>query len=232
MACLLHASPASSFQSLIGRLAPWGGRRPLLGNNPWSVAVPTTGEPLVLDMANSVVAAGKIRQAAQRGERIPEGWALDAEGRPTTDPVEALRGVLLPFGTYKGYGITLMVGILTGVLSGGGWDVHVRPIDAVSEPQGESHLLAAISVRDMMPEEIFRERVAEVIRRIKECPPAEGSPGVFLPGELEHERRRRAQKEGVPLARATCEAIACLAADLGVPLPEGWPTDGCRAGRA
>lgn len=206
------------------RLAPWGGKKPMLGNNPWSIAVPTDQEPIVLDMANSMVAAGKIRQAAQRGEPIPAGWALDADGRPTTDPVRALQGVLLPFGSYKGYGITLMVGILTGVLSGGGWDAQVVPVDAAGWPQQESHLVAAIRLRDFIQVENFKEQVAAVIRQIKGCPPAESSPGVFIPGEIEHARRVRALREGVPVALPTYRMLGDLARRLGVPLPGGWPS--------
>lgn len=213
--CMSNASP---------RLAPWGGKKPLLGNNPWSIAVPTGGDPLVLDMANSVAAAGKIRQMAQRGEAIPEGWALDASGRPTTDPNQALQGVLLPFGTYKGYGITLMVGILTGILSDGGWDNQVTPVDVLDQSQAESHLVSAIRIEDFMPAEVFKEKVAAVVNQVKDCPPAEGSPGVFVPGEIEHQKRSRALREGVPLPLSTCRMLADLARRFGVSLPAGWPT--------
>lgn len=212
--CVSNASP---------RLAPWGGRKKMLGNNPWSAAIPTGGEPIVLDMANSIAAAGKIRRAAQAGSAIPGGWALDLEGRETTDPLEALHGVLLPFGAHKGYGITLVAGILTGVLTGGVWDSQVTPLDEAGRPQQVSHLLAAARISDFMPAEEFKGRVDRIAAEIRMCPPAEGTSAVYVPGDRGREKRSAALRGGVPLAERTFRSLNDLADRLGVSLPEGWP---------
>ncbi|KJS80114.1 Ldh family oxidoreductase [Desulfosporosinus sp. BICA1-9] len=212
--CFSNASP---------RLAPWGGREKMLGNNPWSAAIPTGGEPIVLDMANSIASAGKIRRAAQAGSTIPEGWALDSEGRETTDPLEALSGVLLPFGAHKGYGITLVAGILTGVLTGGVWDSQVTPVDETGRSQQVSHLLVAVRISDFMPAEEFKEQVNRIAIEIRKCPPAEGISAVYVPGDRGHEKRSAALQGGVPLAERTFRSLNDLADRLGVSLPKGWP---------
>lgn len=205
--CMSNASP---------RLAPWGGRKPLLGNNPWSIGVPGENDVLFLDMANSIAAAGKIREAAKLGKTIPPGWALDRNGRPTTDPVQALEGILLPFGEYKGYGITLMVGVLTGLLTGGNWDAEIKPVDALDSPQGESHLVIALRVDDFTPVAEFKKRIAAVASQIKSSPPAEGFSEIFLPGEIERRRRAESQKKGIALSSSTISSLQNLALELDV----------------
>ena len=128
--CYLAAE--RGFASIIGSnasvtIAPTGGRGERLGNNPLGLGVPRPGgRPIILDMAMSVVARGKIRAALKRGESIPATWATDREGRPTTDPQAALQGFLLPFGGYKGYGLALMVDLFAGLLSGAAYLTHVN----------------------------------------------------------------------------------------------------------
>src|SRR5574337_747777 len=129
------------------RLAPTGGAERLFGNNPWSIAVPAGQRPpVVLDMANSVVAAGKIRTLQREGKPIPEGWALNKSGEPTTDPAEALQGILLAIGGYKGYGITVMVDLLTGMLTDSNYGPRVKGIDQDAEPARIAHSFMAIDL--------------------------------------------------------------------------------------
>ncbi|MCL4424931.1 MAG: Ldh family oxidoreductase [Firmicutes bacterium] len=205
--CLSNASP---------RLAPWGGRKPLLGNNPWSIGVPGEPDILFLDMANSIAAAGKIREAAKLGKPIPPGWALDRNGRPTTDPVQALEGILLPFGEYKGYGITLMVGVLTGLLTGGKWDAEIKPVDALDSPQEESHLVMALRITDFTPLEEFKKRISSIVSQIKSSPRADGFSEIFLPGEIERRRRVESEKKGIALSPSTIAVLQNLALELNV----------------
>ncbi len=134
MMALPHDMIGFVFTNASPRLAPTGGTERLFGNNPWSIAVPAGRQlPVVLDMANSVVAAGKIRVLQKEGKPIPEGWALDVDGVPTTDPEKALKGILLAIGGYKGYGITLIVDLLTGVLADSAYGPRVKGMEAENE---------------------------------------------------------------------------------------------------
>ncbi|MEW6399199.1 MAG: Ldh family oxidoreductase [Bacillota bacterium] len=179
-------------------VAPWGGRRPVLGTNPLAVAIPCPGrDPVVLDMATSVAGRSRIRQAAQRGEAIPPGWALDEEGRPATDPVRALRGVLLPFGGAKGYGLSLVVEVLCGVLSGARLSHRVRGLEDTTGPGGAGHFLMALDVATFAPAEEFRQRMEELVGLIKACPALPGVDEVYLPGEIESQAERKHRTEGI-----------------------------------
>ncbi|MDN5348368.1 MAG: hypothetical protein PWP65_1932 [Clostridia bacterium] len=206
--CMSNASP---------RLAPWGGKEAMLGNNPFSIAVPSTDRIVVLDMATSVAALGKMRLAAQQGLPIPPGWALDREGNPTTDPLAAVDGILLPFGEHKGYGITLMVGFMCGILTGACWDPDVKPIDDFARTQGLGHLLMAVRIDSFMLPQRFKERVAEAIERLKNCPKTSGQSEIFLPGEQGSIKRELYLKQGVPLAKSTVASLNKLAEELRVP---------------
>ena len=209
-----NASPA---------MPPWGGRAKLVGNNPWSIAAPAGAHPpFVLDLANTAVARGKIFDARQKGLPIPEGWALDAEGRPTTDPVAALSGVLLPMGGHKGYGISLAMEVLAGVLSGSGL------LDEVSGPYqaetrgGCGHFVLALDVARFVPGGEFVARMDGWIARLKAAPLAAGATEVLYPGEGEARAEARHRTEGLVLAEATRAGLEAEAARYGVALPPGW----------
>jgi LDH2 family malate/lactate/ureidoglycolate dehydrogenase len=166
-------------------IAPTGGLKAMLGNNPWSISVPTRlGYPITLDMANSIVARGRIRLAAQRGESIPLGWALNSKGEPTTDPVEALKGMVLPFGDYKGYGITLMIEVLSGVLTGAEFGEKLAGYEA-NRKRSVGHLFIALDVGAFMDKEEFKDRMDELIHSIKSMPRIKAGNEVLLPGEKE-----------------------------------------------
>lgn len=171
--------------------APGGAER-LVGNNPISIALPTAGEiPLVLDMAMSEAAMGKIRMAEQAGVTIPESWATDSRGVLTSQPAEAIQGMLLPMGGHKGFGMALMIDLLCGLLSGGSWGPHVQPLYGdPSVPYDCSHLFAAIDVSRFRPIGEFEELAAVAAKRVRESETAPGVDRVYSPGEPGWLRRR------------------------------------------
>jgi LDH2 family malate/lactate/ureidoglycolate dehydrogenase len=192
-------------------MMPAGGSVKLVGNNPLAYAIPTGREvPLVLDMATSVVAGGKLDMARLRGESIPLGWALDAGGQPTTDPVAARQGALLPMGGPKGYGLALVLDVLCGVLSGG------RYGKGLGLP-GSSHFFEVMQIEAFTAYDEFLERMGELVDQLHACPPVEGSSGVFLPGEIEHNLRERQLRDGVKLETLLVDELNALAGSLGAP---------------
>jgi L-2-hydroxycarboxylate dehydrogenase (NAD+) len=195
------------------RLVAGPGMRPVLGNNPWSVAIPADPSPLVIDMANSVVAAGKIQAAAAAGDPIPHGWALGPDGQPTTDPRRALDGALLAAGGHKGWAVSLLVDVLTGVLASGAFGGDVAPGTAVDRPHRSAQLYAAIDVATFIDLTQFRDRVAELSRRLA----AAAGPDGRLPGQASLDRLRRVQAEGVRVREGTLTAIERALAELGLP---------------
>ncbi|MBM3470950.1 MAG: Ldh family oxidoreductase [Armatimonadetes bacterium] len=203
------------------QVAPWGTRAKYLGTNPLAIAVPAAEEPpLVLDMATSVVPHARIQAAQSRGERIEPGWALDSEGRSTTDPATALRGALLPFGGPKGSGISLMIDVLAGLLTGALSGPAIAPLyEQLDRPQGAGHLMLALLVEAFGSRAEFARRVDQLIREIRSLPPAEGYDRVYLPGEIEHERTLEYMRDGIPLPDHVIEATGRLAAEVGVDAP-------------
>lgn len=173
---------------------------------------------MVLDMANSVVAAGKIRLLQKAGKPIPEGWALTKEGFPTTDPAEAMKGILLAIGGYKGYGITLMVDLLTGVLADSNYGPRVKTIDQSTEPAGIAHSFMAIDLAAFTDVDAFRRRMDAYIDEIKNSRKALGTEVIYLPGELEHIKEQERREGGVPLLTKVVEELQALGKELGVPL--------------
>lgn len=190
-------------------MMPTGGREKMVGNNPLAYAIPTGREaPLVLDMATSVVAGGKLDVARLRNQAIPLGWALDKEGHPTTDPVAARQGALLPLGGPKGYGLALVLDILCGVLSGG------RFGKGLGMP-GSSHFFEAIQIEAFTAYDEFLERMGDLVDQLHNCPPAEGSAGVLLPGEIEHRLRQQRLADGVPLEDTLVKELNAVAVSVG-----------------
>jgi ureidoglycolate dehydrogenase (NAD+) len=209
---------ASNGDSLV---APWGTRAKFLGTNPLAVAVPAGDElPVVLDMATSVVAHARVKGAFDRGESIPADWAVDSAGRPTTDPAQALAGALLPFGAFKGSGISLLIDLLAGILPGGRSGPEIVPLyQRLNEPQGVGHLFMALHVEAFEPLEVFRARVDETVRRIRALPPAAGASRAFMPGELEYLRAQEYQALGIPLPSDAVAETARAASMLGLAPP-------------
>ena len=199
-------------------VAPFGGREARLGTNPISIAVPSDlPGPLFLDMATSAVAAGKIQLAVARKDPVPVGWIVDRDGKPSTDPAQLRQGgALLPLGVtegYKGTGLSVIVEILCGLLTGLGFGI---------DPQGRHNdgcFLACFKVSAFRPLDDFKREVAEFARYLKATPPAEGSPGVFYPGEPEYLRERDRRHLGIDVEDATWQKLEALAREYGVNLP-------------
>ena len=189
-------------------VAPFGAAKSFLGSNPVSVAIPA-GEldPVVLDMATSVAAMGKVTSAQAKGESIPLGWAIDAAGNPTTDPTCALEGALLPTGTYKGYGLGLVIEVLSALLGGSPFGPHIPVPFKIAEIQNLGHFFAALDLRRFVEIHVFKARVDQMIREIKALPRAPGCEEVLVAGEPEARSRRRQLREGI---RLTPEALQIL----------------------
>jgi LDH2 family malate/lactate/ureidoglycolate dehydrogenase len=199
-------------------LAPWGSIKPMLGNNPWSIAVPAGTEfPVVLDMANSVVARGKIRLAALRGKPIPLGWAVNKRGEPTTDPHEALEGLILPIAGYKGSGISILIDLLAGALTGAGILDELGGLQHTDRPQRTGHLFGAVNVEAFRPIAEFKARVDEYARRVHAAERAAGVDRVYMPGEPEWLTRQERERNGIPLPDEVLAELRKLAEDLDVP---------------
>lgn len=204
-------------------MAPTGGIEPILDNNPFSFAVPSGEElPVVLDMATSVVARGKIGVALNKGLPIPKDWAMTIDGRETEDPEEAFNGILLPAGGYKGYGLTVIVGILSAVLTGGSiLSKDVKDFyEDVSESQNIGHLFGCIKIDRFMDPEFFKLHMDEMIREIKGCKKAPGVEEILLPGEREFKNVIHRRENGIPLTQNTYRALAEVGERYGLSKPE------------
>jgi len=196
-------------------VAPFGGREARLGTNPISIAMPSDLEgPLYLDMATSAAAAGKIALAVARNQPVPDGWIIGSDGKPTNDPSQLRQGgALLPVGGtegYKGYGLSVMVEILCGLLTGLGFGV---------EPSGRHNdgcFMAVFNVAAFRPLAQFKKDIGELAAYLKATKPAEGSSGVYYPGEIEHLREKDRRENGVEVEDATWYKLRSLAEGYGL----------------
>jgi LDH2 family malate/lactate/ureidoglycolate dehydrogenase len=203
-----NASPA---------LAPLGGRKKLVGNNPWSWAAPAGRHaPMVLDIANTGVARGKIYLARQRNESIPLGWALDAEGVPTTDPAAAIEGIIAPMAGHKGYAISVLMDVLSGVLTGSEFGPGVSGPYQAEKRSGAGHLIIAVNIEVIQPLTAFNARMEAMIAGLKNAPRARGVEEIFYPGEIEARNNERNLREGLTLPADTLSDLAELAHELGL----------------
>jgi ureidoglycolate dehydrogenase (NAD+) len=216
-----YIAAEAGFASIIGSnatttIAPWGGRGERLGNNPLGICVPNSdpkGNPIMLDMAMSVVARAKIRRALARGESIPSTWATDRDGRPTSDPSSALEGFLLPMGGYKGYGLAVMVDLLAGLLSGAAYLTHVRSwVDNPDEPQNLGHFFLLIDTKPLGAQSCLAERMADFCGILHATPPADPDAPVLLPGEIELKNLARQRREGITIETAVLARMEAFAA--------------------
>jgi LDH2 family malate/lactate/ureidoglycolate dehydrogenase len=199
-------------------LPPWGGSESLLGTNPMAVAVPALDEPpIVLDMAPTVAAYGKVRLKAQRGEQMPVGWMIDREGKPLTDPKRADEGQLLPIGDYKGYGLSLIIGLLAGALNRAALGRDV--IDFVKETgkaTNTGQAIAALAVETFMPAGEFKRAVDQVIRDIRNSRRLPGVERIWLPGEQSHAKLLDRRAHGVPMPKSLRDSLDTVARDLAI----------------
>jgi L-2-hydroxycarboxylate dehydrogenase (NAD+) len=228
-----HAGPASLYarmameQDMIGvyfavgnanHLPPWGGIEMLLSTNPIAVAIPARHEPpIVLDMATTVAAYGKVKAKAQKGETMPEGWMIDREGKPLTDPKRAGEGFLMPIGGYKGYGLALIVGLLAGTLNGAAMGKEVIDFNVdQNTPTNTGQAIMAIDISAFGDVSAFKQRVDVLIRDMRNSPRMPDVERIWLPGEQSHERRIAYARDGVPLAPALLKNLQALAEELNI----------------
>ncbi|MCI8465588.1 MAG: Ldh family oxidoreductase [Lachnospiraceae bacterium] len=190
-------------------MAPWGGAEKQIGNNPLAISVPTKEAlPVTLDMAQSVVAFGKIANMKRQGlKEVPEGWALDENGEPTTD-IDKVYSVM-PLGGYKGFGLSLMVDVLSGLLIGGGTGVRANP-----DQMGPAHTFMAIDTGAFGDTEEFKARMDARIAEFKSCRQATHSTGIYMPGELE-ELCYEKSKETADIIPEIVEDLNALAEEKG-----------------
>lgn len=229
-----HAGPASLYATMalehdmIGlylavgsanHLPPWGGLDMLLSTNPLAVAVPAGDEPpIVLDMATTVAAYGKVKTKAQRGETMPVGWMMDREGKPLTDPKRANEGFLLPIGDYKGYGLALVIGLLAGTLNGAAMGKDVVDFNADdATPTNTGHAVVAISLEAFGGVAEFKRRVDALVRELRESRRLPGVERIWMPGEQSHAKRAEHARSGVPVPAPLMESLRALASELGIP---------------
>jgi LDH2 family malate/lactate/ureidoglycolate dehydrogenase len=206
-----NASPA---------MAPWGGRDKLVGTNPWSWASPAGRyAPMVLDIANTGVARGKIYLAAQNRETIPDGWAHNSDGEPTNDPLAALAGNILPMGGHKGYGVSVLMDVLAGVLTGSAFGPEVAGPYQADRRSGAGHLLIALNIEAFEPLAVFNSRIEALIDGLKAVNLAKGFDEVFYPGEVEARSDARHRDEGLTLPTNTLRDLADVARDLKIETP-------------
>lgn len=193
----------------------WGGREPLLGTSPFAFGAP--GEPpLILDMATSVVARGKIRRAAAAGETIPEGWALDKDGNPTTDARAAYDGLILPLGGPKGSGLSLMMEVMAGVMTGAAFGGAVRnQYDQYDAPQNVGHMMVAFKPGIFVGED-YAGRMRELVARAKGSTPVHADQPILMPGEPEAMREAERRRNGIVLGAAELEGVIAEARTAGV----------------
>ena len=195
-----------------------GGSKPIIGNNPFSIAAPTYGDfPFVLDISLSAVSGGKLLLASKKGEKIPFDWGTDADGRPTDDPDKAFKGFLLPVGGYKGLGIAYAVEIMTGLLNGGVFlDAMKGMYKYPDDPSLTSHMMMAVNISAIMEPGEIEKRMAEFSQKIHHSPMWDEKQEILIPGELEHRTMQTRKANGIPLPQNLFAELTSLADELGI----------------
>ena len=203
-----------------------GARGPVMGSNPFGFAAPAGREkPILLDMATSTVAGGKVFAAAALGKSIPGQWLLDANAQATTDPTLFSHAAsLTPLGGYKGYGIAFLIEVLSAILIGASirWQVLSWTFSDPSKPTGHGAAFIAINIAPFMSIDQFKERMDQTIREIRASEKAAGAERIYLPGEMEWERREKALQEGIDLPPDVVTSLRDLAQDLNLDLNRLW----------
>ncbi|MGI9247585.1 MAG: Ldh family oxidoreductase [Woeseiaceae bacterium] len=195
-----------------------GGSLPITGNNPIAVAIPTFGDfPFVLDISLSAVAGGKLLVAAKNGEEIPLGWATDSDGRPTTDPQVGFNGFLLPLGGHKGFGLSLLVDILCGVITGGSFQHELKSMYRYpNDPSNTAHLMIVIKPLALISKEQMKERMSDFIKTVKESPMWDPDGEMLLPGEIEYRKEQERRRHGIPIPAALYDELTTIGSELNL----------------
>ena len=203
-------------------MALYGAGKPLLGTNPLAYAVPAGKyPPILLDMATSVVARGRIRRLSAAGKKIPLGWAVAQNGKPTDDPDEAVKGCLLPFGGAKGSGIALLIEILSAIAAGAAFSEDIASLyDNCDKPQGIGHFFIAIDPESLIGRAEFNARMEKLVERIKDLPASEDGGKVYLPGEKKHGLEIKNSKSGIPVPPDVEKDLTSVARKYSLKLPQ------------
>ncbi len=189
-------------------MAAWGGKRPVVGTNPLAMAMPGEGAPVVLDMAATMVARGKVRRAQAEGKPIPKGWAFDADGNPTTDADAAMNGTLAPAGEHKGYALSVMIDLMTGVLGAGSFASQVRTATDRSGPSGVCFTFIAADIGKLPDAGGYLDRLKTFRAEVDAS--GDGEREIYLPGDMENERAKAAARDGIELPEDVLKALQAL----------------------
>ncbi len=224
MQALPHDMIGWATTNALPTMAPWGGRERIVGINPLAVAVPAGAEyPIVFDAAFSGSSHGKIRIHHQKNLPLPEGWALDADGQPTTDPARAIDGLLMPIGTFKGVSLAMLMGVFSSMLSGAAYGTELGNMEDGPIAGTDGHFLMAINVAAFEEVDRFKERIDAAIAQVHASRRAPGVERLYVAGEVEFMRRNQYEHAGIPLNAATLADIAATARALGEDTsPFGW----------
>jgi LDH2 family malate/lactate/ureidoglycolate dehydrogenase len=198
-------------------MAPWGARSGVVGTNPWGIAAPTGGEfPVVLDIALTTAGKGMMRWFQREGKKMPLDWALTPDGCETDDPEAAMEGALLGIGQHKGYGLSMLTDVLTGVLAGGGYGLipYANPAK-----QDVSHTMIALDIAWFMPLDEFKARMDDFIRQIKSAKLRPGFDEILVPGEIDFRREKDYRQNGARLDSVIFDELAALAQTLKIDFP-------------
>lgn len=196
-----HGLATVAFTNSPKGIPPWGGRQAYFGTNPIAFGFPYKDEPILVDLSSSVVARGKIILAAKSGEPIPEGWAIDKDGRATTSAEAALKGAVLPMAGPKGYAVALAVEMMAGILTGAAFGPHVGWIyDDETEPANVGHFFILVDIQKFMDIKQYEQRVEKMKEEVKGIPLAEGFDEILIPGERKRRSETVRRREGIPLS--------------------------------
>lgn len=199
-------------------MAPWGGGERFFGTNPFAYGIPVgEGKDIVFDMATSVVARGKIIMAERNNQKIPLGWAISKEGKQTTDPTEALEGLMLPVGGPKGYGIALLVEVLSSLFTGASFGPHISDLyNNFDDRQNVGHSFIVMRADLFQPVEEFNKRIKEMIKEMKNVNLMEGVDQIYLPGEIEANKAKEREEKGIPISEEVLQELADVGRQYGV----------------
>jgi len=210
-----------NYTNAFPKVAPHGGRKPVLGTNPIAFGCPTRGAgPLLVDLSTGALSGGEARSTGDKGGQLPPGVALDAEGRPTRDPAALKVGCLLPVGGARGFALGLMVEVLSGVLTGSAVGKEVGSLFSTwDRPVDVGHLFIAVHIERFLPLSEFLDRLDRLLNWIAATPPQEGFEAVRIPGEIRVQLAEKYMREGIPVAQESVVPLMQLAQRFNLPLP-------------
>ncbi len=223
---LEHGMIGIAMSNVAPNMVAPGGSKPITGNNPIAAAIPTFAEfPFVFDISLSAVSGGKILVAAKNGEQIPLGWATDREGHPTTDPNIGFKGFLLPVGGHKGFGLSLLVDILCGVITGGSFQHQLKSMYVYpQDPSNTAHLMLVINPLCLMSKADLRDRMAKFFETVKQSPMWDTASEMLLPGEIEYRMEKERRLYGIPIPAPLYTELVQIGKDMQLDAALGMVT--------